>query len=114
MHNNTVYIGSSLYKHFKVPVTLDRLEEKNTIIVYQSKSQETQITPLNLGITDKVHRTACLWVITQHNNPAEHSSQPLCGGSLKSRAKYTDAACHNYVLFVSSVCQPTWPSAGEQ
>lgn len=63
VHNNTVYIRSYLYKYFKVPVTLDSLEEKNTIKVYQSKSQGTEIIPLNLRISNKVHRTVLFWVI---------------------------------------------------
>jgi hypothetical protein len=63
VHNNTVYIRSYSYKYFKVPVTLDSLEEKNTVKVYQSKSQGTQIIPLNLSISNKVHRTALFWVI---------------------------------------------------
>lgn len=63
VHNNTVYIRSFSYKYFKVPVTLDSLEAKNTIKVYESKSQETQIIPLNLGISNKVRRTVLFWVI---------------------------------------------------
>jgi len=98
VHNNTVYKGSNLYKYFEVLVTLDSLEEKNTIKVYQLKSQETQITPLNLRITNKVHRTALFWVIMQHNNPEECSFQLLCGGSLKSHKE--PRCCKSQLRFV--------------